>query len=33
MRDKDKKPVMGPDGKPLVQRLFDGVSLFPVPKH
>lgn len=33
MRDKDKKPVMGPDGKPLVQRLFDGVSLFPVPKY
>lgn len=33
MRDKDKKPVMGPDGKPLVQKLFDGVSLFPVPKY
>lgn len=33
MRDKDKKPVLGPDGKPLVQRLFDGVSLFPVPKY
>lgn len=33
MRDKDKKPVLGPDGKPLVQKLFDGVSLFPVPKY
>ncbi len=31
--DKDKKPLLGPDGKPLVQRLFDGVSLFPVPKY
>jgi hypothetical protein len=33
MLDKDKKPVMGSDGKPLVQRLFDGVNLFPVPKY
>jgi hypothetical protein len=33
LRDKDKKPVTGPDGRPLVQRLFDGVSLFPVPKY
>ncbi len=33
MKDKDKKPVAGPDGKPLVQRLFDGVNLYPVPKH
>lgn len=31
--DKDKKPLAGPDGKPAVQRLFDGVSLFPVPKY
>jgi hypothetical protein len=33
MRDKDKKAVTGPDGRPLVQRLFDGVNLFPVPKY
>jgi hypothetical protein len=33
MLDKDKKPMVGPDGKPLVQRLFDGVNLFPVPKY
>ncbi len=31
--DKDKKPLAGPDGRPTVQRLFDGVSLFPVPKY
>lgn len=33
MLDKDKKPVMGSDGRPMVQRLFDGVNLFPVPKY
>jgi len=33
MRDKDQKPLVGPDGKPLVQRVFDGVNLFPVPKY
>jgi len=33
LRDKNQKPVLGPDGKPQVQRLFDGVNLFPVPKY
>jgi hypothetical protein len=32
MLDKDKRPVIGSDGRPKVQRLFDGVNLFPVPK-
>ncbi len=33
LRDKHQKPVIGPDGKAMVQRLFDGVNLFPVPKY
>lgn len=33
LMDKDKKPLIGQDGKPVVQRLFDGVNLFPVPKY
>ncbi len=33
LRDKNQKPVIGQDGKPQVQRLFDGVNLFPVPKY
>ena len=32
MRDKDQKPVIGADGRPQVQRLFDMASPFPVPK-
>jgi hypothetical protein len=32
-RDKDQKPVLGPDGRPQVLRLFDGASAFPVPKY
>lgn len=33
LRDKNQKQVIGSDGKPMVQRLFDGVNLFPVPKY
>lgn len=33
MRDKNQKQVIGQDGRPMVQRLFDGVNLFPVPKY
>ncbi len=33
MNDKNKKPLMGKDGRPDEQRLFDSVSPFPVPKY
>jgi hypothetical protein len=33
MLDKNKKPVMGKDGQPDRQRMFDSVSPFPVPKY
>lgn len=31
--DKDKKPQLGPDGRPMVQRLLDGAVPMPVPKY
>jgi hypothetical protein len=31
--DKDKKPQVGPDGRPLVQRVLDGAIPMPVPKY
>ena len=33
MLDKDRKAVMGKDGQPERQRMFDSVSPFPVPKY
>jgi len=33
MLDKNRKPVMGKDGQPDRQRMFDSVSPFPVPKY
>lgn len=32
MQDEKKKPLLDRDGKPTVQRLFDSVHPFPVPK-
>jgi len=32
MMDEKKKPLLDRDGKPMVQRLFDSVHPFPVPK-
>ena len=33
MLDKNRKPLMGKDGQPDQQRMFDSVSPFPVPKY
>jgi cell division septation protein DedD len=33
MLDKNQKPVIGKDGRPEKQRMFDSVSPFPVPKY
>jgi hypothetical protein len=33
MKDKNKQPVIGKDGRPEEQRMFDSVSPFPVPKY